>query len=146
MKDLREYIEALRAIGELHEINHSVDCNLEVGAIMKKVNDMKGPALLYNSIEGYPQGYRILGSPVGASNKKNRLYSRSALSLGLPVDTNIFEIIEKMSRINENKLIPPRIVETAPCKETILTGDKINLYSLPAPLLHEGDGGRYIGT
>jgi 4-hydroxy-3-polyprenylbenzoate decarboxylase len=146
IKSIRDYIEALKEIGELHEINKSVDCNLEVGAIMKKVNDMKGPALLFNSIDGYPEGFRILGSPVGASNKKGRLYSRIALSLRLPVDTSVFDIIEKLSHINENPLIPPRIVETALCKENILTGDKINLFSLPAPYLHEGDGGRYIGT
>jgi len=144
--DIREYIQKLKEIGELKEINKTVDWNLELSAIMKRNNDMKGPALLFNSIKDYPAGFSVLGSPVAASNKENMLYSRIAVSLGLNPDTHIFEILEKMSHINEIKPIPPVIVDSAPCKENIFTGDDIDLFSLPAPYLHGGDGGRYIGT
>ena len=34
----------------------------------------------------------------------------------------------------------------APCKENIITGDDIDLYKFPAPMIHDGDGGRYLGT
>src|SRR6266852_2708057 len=36
------------------------------------------------------------------------------------------------------------VVKTGPCKDTIVTGDKINLYELPQILHHEGDVGAYI--
>lgn len=146
IKDLREYIETLREVGELKEVDVEFDCMLEIGAVMKKNNDKKGPALLFNSITNYPKGFRILGSPVGASRQKNMMYSRIAISLGLPADTNVFKIIEELSHINEKKHISPEITETAPCKENIMTGDDIDLYSIPAPHLHQDDGGRYIGT
>ncbi len=44
--------------------------------------------------------------------------------------------------------IPPRIVkkESAPCKENIMIGSEVDLYRFPSPMIHEGDGGRYIGT
>jgi phenylphosphate carboxylase alpha subunit len=34
----------------------------------------------------------------------------------------------------------------APCKENIMIGDDINLFKFPAPMMHEGDGGRYFHT
>ena len=43
-----------------------------------------------------------------------------------------------------DKPIPPIVVKTGPCKDTIVTGDKINLYDLPQILHHEGDVGPYI--
>jgi UbiD family decarboxylase len=40
--------------------------------------------------------------------------------------------------------LPPTVVKTGPCKDTIVTGEKINLYDLPQILHHEGDVGAYI--
>ena len=34
----------------------------------------------------------------------------------------------------------------APCKENRFFGEEIDLTRLPVPLIHEGDGGRYINT
>ncbi|KAF4499966.1 hypothetical protein FAGAP_3849 [Fusarium agapanthi] len=42
--------------------------------------------------------------------------------------------------------IPPTVVETGPYKEHILTPDQFDLTKLPAPLLHQSDGGKYIQT
>ena len=39
-----------------------------------------------------------------------------------------------------DKPIPPRVVTTAPVKDVILTGDRLNLYDLPQIIHHEGDG------
>jgi hypothetical protein len=35
LSSLREYLDALRDLGELHEIAHEVDWNLEIGAVPK---------------------------------------------------------------------------------------------------------------
>src|SRR3989475_2153611 len=40
--------------------------------------------------------------------------------------------------------LPPTVVKTGPCKDTIVTGAKINLYELPQILHREGDVGAYI--
>jgi 4-hydroxy-3-polyprenylbenzoate decarboxylase len=37
-------------------------------------------------------------------------------------------------------------VATAPCKENILTDGAVDLMRLPAPLIHQGDGGRFLNT
>lgn len=36
LKSLREYIDALKAISELQEIDQEVDWNLEIGAISRR--------------------------------------------------------------------------------------------------------------
>jgi 4-hydroxy-3-polyprenylbenzoate decarboxylase len=46
----------------------------------------------------------------------------------------------------KKNLIKPKIVDSAPCKENIYIGDEADLLSLPAPLIHHGDGGRYLCT
>ena len=38
------------------------------------------------------------------------------------------------------------MVKHGPCKENIQIGDDVDLLKFPVPMLHDGDGGRYIGT
>ncbi|MBM3889753.1 MAG: UbiD family decarboxylase, partial [Verrucomicrobia bacterium] len=144
-KDIREFIERLAQAGEVQEINQEVDWNLEMGAIMRHANDLMAPAPLFNNIKGYP-GYKLLGSPVSGSRRKDAFYARIAISLGLPADSGAATIIETLSSFFHPRLIPPRVVSDAPCKQHKLIGDAVDLFKLPVPYLHEGDGGRYIGT
>jgi len=46
----------------------------------------------------------------------------------------------------KEKPIKPITVKSGPCKENILLGDDLDLLKFPSPLIHGGDGGRYIGT
>ena len=43
-------------------------------------------------------------------------------------------------------MIPPVEVKDGPCKEVVVEGSQIDLFQFPSPMLHEGDGGRYLGT
>src|SRR5690242_21835694 len=41
----------------------------------------------------------------------------------------------------------PRIeVKSGPVQQSVQESDRVNLLDFPAPLLHEKDGGRYLGT
>jgi len=42
--------------------------------------------------------------------------------------------------------IKPVVVESGPCKENIIKGNEVDLAKFPIPLIHDGDGGRYVGT
>jgi len=44
---LREYVDRLEKEGELMRIKAEVDWNLELGAIMRRANDLREPALLF---------------------------------------------------------------------------------------------------
>lgn len=141
--DLREYLEKLEAEGELKRIKAEVDWNLEIGAITRRLIDLRGPAPLFEKIKGYPQGFRVLGNVVAATQPF--LHGRLALALGLPRDTPIPSLIEEFVRRTE-KGIKPKMVKSGPCKEVILKGNDIDLLKFPVPLIHGMDGGRYIGS
>ena len=137
-KDNREFIDVLRRTGDVISIKKEVDWDMEAGAISRRVCELSGPALLFEKIKDYPEGYRIFAAPVGT-------YRRVAIALGLPADTPIKKIYDEYER-REEQAIPPVVVKKGPCKENIMTGDKVDLYRLPSPMCHDGDGGRYIGT
>ncbi len=139
-KDHRDFFALLEKNGELIRISQEVDWDLEVGAIGRRAYEMEGPCLLFEKIKDYPGGFRI-------SNGTTGTWSRVALAMGLAKHASIKEIYRVYEERLERK-IPPRIVkkENAPCKENLMIGDEVDLYTFPSPLIHEGDGGRYIGT
>lgn len=144
-QDLREFIVRLEEEGELVRIKEEVDWDLEVGGILRRSQDLKAPAPFFENIKGYEKGYRILGGSAGVSNKPGRYFARLALSLGLDPTLKTAAIIEELIR-RRKKPIKPVIVSTGVCKENVNVGEEVNLFKFPAPVIHGGDGGRYIGT
>jgi 4-hydroxy-3-polyprenylbenzoate decarboxylase len=60
-------------------------------------------------------------------------------------ESSVPDIIEEYIRRRRNPL-KPILVSKGLCKENIQIGDEIDLFKIPAPMLHEGDGGKYIST
>ena len=146
IRDLRGYIDALRAIGDIQDIDREVDWNLEIGAITRRSIDLRAPAPLFNAITGIEPGFRALGAPAAASGQPGMPLARVAISLGLDPHAHGGEIIRALADARTRPGIPPRVVATGPCKENILLGDDIDLLRLPAPIIHGEDGGRFINT
>ncbi len=141
-RDIRQWIhDAERLGGELKHIR-GAHWELEIGAITELAQHQEnGPAVLFDEIQGYPKGYRILVNSLGS-------LKRTALTLGL--DTSISKPMElvKVWRERSKKLmpVPAKMVDKGPVMENIDTGKKINVLKFPTPKWHEHDGGRYIGT
>ncbi len=136
--DNRQFIEALEKSGDVVRINKVVDWDLEVGAIVRRVSERQKPAPFFERIKDYPAGYRIFGEPLGT-------YRRLAIALGLSPATPYREIRAEYERRLAAPLAPV-VVKDAPCKENVVLGDDVDLLQFPAPMVHEGDGGRYLGT
>lgn len=145
-KSLREYIEVLRAIGELQEIDREVDWNLEIGAVTRRIYETGGPAVLFNRVKGIEPGFRVLGAPAGVSARLDQPMARVATSIGLPPNTTALEVVEALAGAHDRPPVPPLRVASAPCKENVLTGEAVNLFRLPSPLIHQGDGGQFLNT
>ena len=142
LRDLRDWLKKVEEMGELQLINEEVDWNEELSAITYMAAKKKGsPALLFNKIKEYPEGFRILSNILGSS------LNRIALSLGIPLDQSSIDMIRQTKDIYKKK-IPPQIVDEkkAPVNENIVMGDDVDLYLFPAPKMWPLDGGRYIGT
>lgn len=146
LTDLRQYIEALRNLDEIQEISAPVSLNLELGAIIRRCSETGSPAPLFNAFSDHPSGFRILGAPAATSAQRDLELVRVATSLELPPKSSGLDITEAIAASLDLPAIDPEIVDSAPCFENVSTGDDVDLTRLPAPLLHEGDGGRYLNT
>jgi 4-hydroxy-3-polyprenylbenzoate decarboxylase len=141
--DLRGWIDALKAAGEIRHISAEVDWNVELGTIMRLAQGAgDGPALLFENIKDYNKDdsrcRRIFGCGLSS-------YSRICMMLGLPRDTHPRELV-KLGRSLLSERIPPKIVASGPVKENLLKGDAIDLLNFPVPFWNRVDGGRYILT
>ena len=146
LKSFRDYVKKLEESGEIVRVKKEVDWNLEMSAITRRAYDLPAPAPLFEKIKDSTPGFRVLGAPVGLSPDQEHPFKRIALSLGLPEDTNGPSLIREWSKLPDVERIPPKEVTTGPCKENKLFGEEIDLTKLPVPLIHHGDGGRYINT
>src|SRR5919198_225102 len=139
---VREWLDLVEAMGELKRVN-GADWNLEIGTMAELIyRERSGtiPALLFDRIKGYPEGFRILFG-------QHCSYRRLALAAGLPMDSVGLKLVSRFKdKLNTLQPIPPRIVKSGPVFENQMAGDKIDLLKFPVPKVHELDGGRFIGT
>lgn len=143
-QDLRWFLSKVEELGELKKI-YGVDWDIEMGGITEilyREKAEKSPALLFDRIKGYPEGYQCL---YGMLNSPKRF----ALSLGidLPKEIGLMELLKRYrEKMKGMKFLPPKYVEDGPILENVLEGDEVDLFQFPIPIHHELDGGRYIGT
>src|SRR5712664_2779955 len=137
--DLREALERFERAGELLRVR-GADWNLEMGTLAELVyRQEQPPAILFEDIPGYPKGFRAIS---GSTNSAKRL----AIMLGFPVPSHPLDVVRAYrDRMKLHKPIPPRVVKDGPVLQNVIK-DGINVLKFPAPLLHEHDGGRYLGT
>src|SRR6185503_7239489 len=106
--DLRGWIAALRAQGELAEIDAEVDWNTELGTIMRLAQGPgTGPALVFNNIKDYNAPTSRCRRVFTGGLSSHR---RVAMMLGLPPDTHARELV-KIGRNLLTGSIPPTIVK-----------------------------------
>lgn len=136
-RNVSEFIQALDKTGDILHIKNEVDWDLELGAIGRRAYERSGPAILFENIKDYP-GHRIFSGMLGT-------FRRVAISFGMAPDTPVKDIYAEYAQRIANP-IKPKIVSSGYCQENVILEDDIDLYKLPVPYLHDGDGGRYIGT
>ncbi len=137
--DLRAFIEELREAGDLREIA-GADWNLEIGAITELLGEDEGPAILFDDIKGYKAGYRVFSNVL-------RTHRRTAVNLGLSPELSGVALLDAWrKRIKEMAPVAPVTIDDGPVFENRFEGGEVDLERFPAPVWHEQDGGRYLGT
>jgi 4-hydroxy-3-polyprenylbenzoate decarboxylase len=136
---LRDLIDEFERRGELRRID-GLNWNLELGAITEMLALRDGQALLFDRIRDYPVGFRVLTNLINNPRRVGMLF-------GLPSDSGGIDIVRAIrERFNTLSMVDPIEVRSAPFEEESRSGASVNLLDFPAPLWHEHDGGRYIGT
>src|ERR1700722_1739636 len=72
----RDYVEALKNISEIQEIDQPVDWNLEMGAIIRHSTETKPAAPRSNNVRGADAGSRALGAPSAPSRQPGLYLAR----------------------------------------------------------------------
>jgi 4-hydroxy-3-polyprenylbenzoate decarboxylase/2,5-furandicarboxylate decarboxylase 1 len=127
--DFRSFLTALRAAGELIDIDRPIETN-DIGKAMKHSYVRQGPALCF------PQNGSEFPLVIGVYATR-----RHALLAFEADDSTIFP---KVLKGLENPIAPEMIEGPAPCQEVVLTGDDIDVRRFPVPKYSAADGGQYI--
>jgi 4-hydroxy-3-polyprenylbenzoate decarboxylase len=144
MRDLRTWLKSVEQITQLKVVDNA-DANLEIGVISELNYRRRGhSALLFDKIKGYTPGFRVL---TGSTSSPQRL----GLTFNLGACENDAAAVaafrgKPLQWEAKAPQFDPKIVASGPVLEHSWTGAQVDLNKLPAPLWHEDDGGRYLGT
>lgn len=128
-QDFREFLDSLRARGELIDVNRPVDLDLEVAKAMRKSAAVGGPAIVFTS---NGTDFPLVG---GVYNSR----AKALIAYGCTEDTVMAHILDGLANP-----IPPILVDDAPVHENVILGNDIDLTTLPVPKYSPDDGGPYI--
>ncbi len=123
--NFREYLSLARKEGILKEVNVPVSKNLEMAAILKK---MEPTPVLFNNVKD--SEFKVVGNLFGTKDVMAR-------ALGVKRD----ELIGLLARTIDERS-PPELVKDAPCQE--VTMEPPDLSKLPILKHFEMDAGPYI--
>ena len=136
--DLRSYLAALEARGQLARVKKPVSLKYELADVAAALERSGGPAPLFECPEFY-DGQAGFSWPVFSSGLAQR--DRVATAFECQPD----EVPAIMSRVLEPAAgVPPRRVADAAWQANVLTGDQIDLARLPIPWHAVHDGGAFI--
>ena len=140
---LRGWLREVEKMGELLKVS-GAHWDAEMGAITHMLTEKSSslaPAVLFDDVPGYPQGYRTLFGELSS-------VKRIALTLGLPLEYERQADVVKAYRAKMRAMTPitPREVKDGPILQNVLTGDDIDVLKFPVPRHHEADKARFIGT
>ncbi|HKG00510.1 MAG TPA: UbiD family decarboxylase [Xanthobacteraceae bacterium] len=138
--DLREWLSHVGRLGEVRMVHGATteeDIGLAAEAVLKAEN---GPCVVFDRIPGSPDGFRLLIN-MFAGRRRN-------MTLGFPDHLTKWELSEafREAYLVERKIVPHEIVDDGPVFENVMMGEEVDVLKFPAPIWHEKDGGRYIGT
>ena len=153
-RDLRDFMAGLEQRGLLRRITAEVDPHLEMTEICDRVLRSGGPAILFENPKGHeiPVLANLLGTPkrvalgmgeesVGALREVGRLLA--ALKEPDP-PKGMKDAWEKLPVFRKVLDMAPKQVKGAPCQETVLEGDEVDLARIPVQTCWPEDAGPLI--
>ena len=152
--DLREFIAFLEQRGELIRIFQEVDPNLEMTEISDRTLRAKGPALLFENPKGYdtPVLCNLFGTPERVAMGMGQESVGALRDVGTLLaflkepepPKGLRDLWEKRHDFKQVLNMPVKEVKNAPCQETVLEGDQVDLDRLPIQTCWPGDVGPLV--
>ena len=137
---MRDWIEGVKAAGEL-KIIKGAETKEEIGGFVDiYMRKMGNPAVMFDEVPGFPKGHRVLANILTSVPRIN-------IALGLPPETTEIELTQWWRKYFKNAPShPTKAVNGGPLLDNVLSGADVNIEKIPTPVWHELDGGPFIGT
>jgi 2,5-furandicarboxylate decarboxylase 1 len=134
-QDMQSYIAFLEKYypDEVLRVTKEVDPIFEVTAILWALeNQRRYPLVVFENIKG---------SDMPCVTNVHASFPRLAAAIGLDPASSVRDFIFEYMK-KEAQPIDPKLVETGPVKDVVLTGDDVDVTKLPTLKYHELDGGQ----
>ena len=149
-RDLREFLSALEARGELKKIQAPVSADLEAAEIADRAVKSGGPALLFENVKGHdvPLAMNLFGTmgrmclALGVSSL-DEIGARMVEVIEPEIPSNLIEKLKMLPKLARLADFIPKTVSSGPCQEVVET-DRPSLSFLPVVKTWPGDGGPFI--
>lgn len=142
----RPFLELLREEQEMVTVSEEVSWNVEAGALAAKCIELDGPAMHFDNVRDYNGRFSLASglyaSPTDIYPKRRRPWIRLSLAMDRDRDTTYAQLQQYFEDAIEQGGIKPIEVNKS-LWEVRAEGADVNLFDLPFPIIHEGDGGRY---
>ena len=159
LDNLRAFIGAIDAAGDLRRVSRAVSTRLEITEIADRVMKSPGggPALLFEhpaTDGGRPSDIPVAVNLFGSSSRMatalgverlDEVGERISEMLNLKVPEGLLAKLAMLPRLAELAKFPPKNVSgRPPCQEVVLRGPDVDLGRFPVPVCWPEDGGPYI--
>lgn len=153
-KDLRDFIHQLEAKGELVRISQPIDTNLEMTEIADRTLRAGGPALLFENPKGHsmPVLANLFGTPERVAMGMGQDSVEALREVGKLLaylkepepPKGLKDLWQKLPVFKQVLNMPAKVVKKAPCQEVVISGDDVDLSSLPIQRCWPGDAAPLI--
>ncbi len=153
-RDLREFIAFLESKGDLRRISAPVSTELEMTEIAYRSLRADGPVLLFENVVGHdmPVAINLFCSErrmnwalevEDADALAARLEAMIEMVQGGPPQ-GVLNKLRTLGRLVHVGAFQPRTISNPPCQQVVVTGEDVDLYSLPIIKCWPMDAGPYI--
>jgi len=149
-RDLREFLGALDARGELKRITAPVSANLEAAEIADRAIKEGGPALLFEQVKdsSVPLAMNLFGTKermclaLGVASL-DEIGARMVEVIEPEIPSNLLEKLKMLPKLARLADFVPKTVSSGPCQE-VVERENPSLSFLPVVTTWPGDGGPFI--
>lgn len=153
-EDLRDFIEQLEKMGELKRISMEIDTDLEMTEIADRTLRAGGPAILFENPKGHkmPVLANLFGTPkrvaLGMGQESVEALREVGKLLAFLKEPEppkgLKDLVSKIPVFKQVLNMPAKVVKNAACQQNVVSGDDVDLGTLPIQRCWPGDAAPLI--
>ncbi len=153
-KDLRDFIHQLEKIGQLKRVKMEISTELEMTEIADRTLRAGGPAILFENAKGHtiPVLANLFGTPERVALGMGQDSVEALREVGKLLaflkepepPKGLKDLMSKIPVFKQVLNMPAKVIKKAVCQQNIISGDDVDLASLPIQRCWPGDAAPLI--